>query len=202
MELDELKSIWEKKRTDFVPKDEHELAAMLKGNSQSIVHKLKRSVWFELIFTVIAGVALLAYALLLPNGALKWTSVSILALFVCYSVYYIKKLAVLNRFNPGDDNLRANLVKLIENLSSYLNFYTKSYTILYPVYFVLGLLFRGLESGSERFFETITNPRTILYLVLVGVVFYIATRIFTSWYLRKLYGNHLAKLRMLLSELD
>lgn len=201
MELEELKNIWQKNKEGFHPKGEAELATMLKGNSTSLVDKLKRSVWFELIFTIVAGVAMLAYAIKLPDGALKWTSVSILFLFVVYSFYYIKKILLLNQFQPGDDHLKANLEKLIENMSSYLNFYKRSYTLLYPVYFCLGLLFAALETGSDRFFETMSDPRTILYLLALAGVLYFLSTWFTSWYLEKLYGNHLRKLNLLLQEL-
>jgi hypothetical protein len=152
------------------------------------------------MFTLIAGLALLLYAIMFQSGALKWTSVSILVLFVVYSVYYVKKLLLLKNFRPGDNNLRSNLEELIANLTSYLTFYKRSYTVLYPVYFFLGLLFAGLETGSERFFETLAKPRTIIYLFLMaGVVYFLCTW-FTTWYLKKLYGNHLHKLKVLLQE--
>ncbi|HYC84900.1 MAG TPA: hypothetical protein VEB86_06745 [Chryseosolibacter sp.] len=201
MELDELKNIWQKNPSGFVPKGEDELARMLKGSSRSIVDKLKRSVWFELLFTVVSGIVLLLYAFSLPNGALKWTSVSILILFVAYPVYYIKKLVLLHRFNPGDDHLKANLEKLIDNLSSYLNFYIRSYTLLYPVYFVLALIFLAMERGSEQFFDSLSNPKTVAYLIVLAGIFYAASKLFTTWYLKKLYGNHLEKLKTVLSEL-
>src|SRR5687767_9890670 len=118
MELDELKDLWKKNDAGFRPKDEAELANMLRGNSKSIVDKLKRSVWFELIFTLIAGLVMLIYAFSLKSGYLKWTSVSLLILFVVYSFYYIKKLSLLNRFYQGQDNLKANLEKLIDSLTS------------------------------------------------------------------------------------
>jgi len=201
MELDELKSIW-KNNPDFQTKAESEIALMLKGTSQSIVHKLKRSVWFELIFTAIAGMGLLVYALTLPSGALKWTSISILILFVVYSFYYIKKLVLLKRFNPAIENVRANLEILINNLTGYLKFYKRSYTILYPVYFVLGLLFAAIERGTDEFIETLARPKTILYLIFVAGVFFFFSTWFTNWYLKKLYGNHLSKLKGLLNDLE
>jgi hypothetical protein len=200
MELDELKNIWQKNRPGFQSKDEAELATMLKGNSKSVVDKLKKSAWFELIFTFLAGVAMLIYALTLPNGALKWTSVSILLLFVAYSVYYIKKILLLNRFNPGVDNLKETVQKLVDNLSSYLRFYKRSYSILYPIYFVLGLLFGALETGSEVFIAKVTNPKTLMYLIFWGGIFFFLSTWVTTWYLKKLYGNHLDKLKSLLSE--
>ena len=201
MELEELKSIW-KNNPDFQAKDESEIASMLKGNSQSIVHKLKRSVWFELIFTAIASIGLLVYALTLPSGALKWTSISILVLCVVYSFYYVKKLLLLSRFNPATGNIRVNLETLIANLMSYLKFYKRSYTILYPVYFLLGLLFGIMERGLDEFINGLSKPKTILYLIFVAGTFFFCSTWLTNWYLKKLYGNHLAKLKGLLHDLN
>lgn len=202
MELDELKNIWQSNKTKFLPKGEEEIAMMLKGNSRSVVDNLKKSVWFELIFTLVAAIAFLVYAFNLPEGALKWTTVSILILFMSYTIYYIKKLLLLNRFNTGADHLKATLEKLVENLTSYLKFYRRSYTILYPVYFGLGLLFGGLETGSERFLQTLSNPKIIAYLMIMGGIFFFLSTWFTKWYLKKLYGNHLEKLLALLRELN
>ncbi|SKC88572.1 hypothetical protein [Ohtaekwangia koreensis] len=201
MELEELKSIWKNNDPGFRLKDESEIALMLKGKSQSIVDKLKRSVWFELVFTFVAGVALLIHALTLPSGALKWTAVSILLLFVVYSFYYIKKLTLLRNYNPGAENMRASLERLIDNLSSYLRFYKRSYTILYPIYFLLGLLFAAIERGTDNFLNTMTNPRTIFYLCTIALIFFFCSTWLTNWYLRKLYGNHLDKLKNLLDDI-
>lgn len=201
MELEELKSIWKSSDPGFSPKNEAEIAQMLKGNSQSIVDKLKRSVWFELIFTLVAGVSLLVYALTLPSGALKWTSVSILILFVGYSFYYIKKLTLLVNYNPAAENIRASLERLIDNLSSYLRFYKRSYTLLYPIYFALGLLFVAMERGMDKFLDNLSQPRTIIYLLVIGLIFFFCSTWLTNWYLKKLYGNHLEKLKGLLHDI-
>jgi hypothetical protein len=200
MELDELKNIWNKKQQDFQFKGVDDIAMMLKGNSRSVVDKLKRSVWFELLITVVAGVALLIYAFTLPNGSLKWTTISILVLFVGYLFYYLKKLSLLNRFN-ADENLKDNLQRLVDSLSSYLKFYKLSYTILYPLYFGLGILFGAIESGSQRFFEILFQTKTIATLLIVGSAFFFLCTWFANWYLKKLYGKHLDKLHSVLSEL-
>jgi hypothetical protein len=202
MELDDLKDIWKKTDADFRPKAEAELALMLKGNSKSIVNKLKRNVWIELIFTQVAGLALLIYALTLESGALKWTFVSILVLFVIYTFYYIKKLTLLNRFQSAADNLKGNLEKLITSLTSYLKFYKRSYTLLYPVYFCLGLLFGAVDRGFEAFKSSLVQPRTIGWLLVMAAVFYFSSTWLVTWLLKKLYGNHLDKLKSLLQELN
>jgi hypothetical protein len=201
MELDELKHIWNKKQQDFQLKGPDELAMMLKGSSRSVVEKLKRSVWFELLVTVVAGIALLIYAFTLPDGSIKWTTISILILFVAYSIFYLKKLSLLNRFN-ADENLKENLQRLVDSLNSYLRFYKLSYTILYPVYFGLGVLFGGIESGSERFFHILSQTKTIVSLLVVGLAFFFLCTWFANWYLGKLYGTHLQKLQTVLNELQ
>ncbi len=60
MELEDLKSIWKSGETVFQPKNEQEIAMMLKGRSISIVNKLKRNVWFELVFAIVVSVATVA----------------------------------------------------------------------------------------------------------------------------------------------
>jgi hypothetical protein len=202
MELDELKDIWRKKDAEFRLRGEDELASMIKGSSKSIVDKLKRSVWFELIFTSVSGILLLVYAFTLPSGALKWTSVSILAIFVGYCFYYIKKLALLMKFGRVQDNLKVNLETLIDNLSSYLKFYKRSYTILYPVYFFLALIFGAIERGVDEFLHVLSQPRTIGYLIALASLFYFCSTWLVNWFLKKLYGNHLDRLKKVLNDLN
>jgi hypothetical protein len=202
MELDELKYIWKKTDVAFQPKAEAELALMLKGRSKSIVAKLKRSVWFELILTLVAATFLLNYALGLSSGALKWISVSILLIFATYPFYYIKKLMLLHRFNGAHDNLKANLEKLISSLTNYLRFYERSYSVLYPVYFCLVLLFIGIERGLDEFIDSLTQPKTIAFLTFMAGVLFLLNKWVVSWLLKKLYGRHLEKLQGLLNDLN
>lgn len=200
MELDDLKSIW--RQPEFEPKQEAEIATMIKGRSNSIISKLKRSVWFELIFTLVCGLGLGGYALTLERGAMMYTIVSLIILFVLYLIYYIKKIILLNEFDPSTETLKSSLQNLLDRLTTYLNFYKKSYAVLYPIYFCLGLLFGALERGMDDFLQHVSQPRTILYLILLAGVFFFTTIWITNWYLKKLYGNHLDKLKELLQELQ
>jgi hypothetical protein len=201
MELEDLKSIWKSNAPEFLPKNEQEIALMLKGKSLSIIEKIKRNVWLELIFTLAVSVVLLIYAVSLKTGALKWTSISLLLMCLVYTFYYIKKLTLLNRFSGVKENLRENISMLIENLTGYLKFYKNSYAILYPVYFFLGLLFGALERGTVKYIAFLSRPSTIIYLLLMAALFFFISTWFASWYLKKLYGNHLDKLKNLLREL-
>jgi len=202
MEIEELKNIWKKQSEGFKPKDETELLTMLKGTSGSIIVRLKRNVWIELIFTCLGGLALLAYALTLPGGYLKWTSISILILFLASIPYYLKKLRLLNRFDASNENLKENLKILIRNLKGYLKFYKRSYSVLYPVFFLLGLLFTAIEHGTTGFLNKVTKPDVYLILVPGAALFFLFSSWLTAWYLKKLYGNQLEKLEGVLRELE
>lgn len=199
-ELDDLKSIWKQVKPG-VEKKEEEIASMIKGRSNSIINKLKRSVWFELIFTIVCGVALGICAVMLERGPFMWTIVSLIVLFTSYLFYYIKKIILLNQFDSSSENLKNSLEHLLKRLTTYLNFYKRSYAILYPVYFCLGILFGAIERGVDDFLNHISQPKTILYLVVLAGVFFVVTIFVTNWYLKKLYGNHLDKLKELLHEL-
>jgi hypothetical protein len=199
-ELEDLKSIW-KKQPAVETKQAEEIALMLQGQSKSIISKLKRNVWFELIFTIVCGLALGAYAFTLKNGALMWTIVSLVVLLVSYLFYYVKKIILLNQFTPVG-NLKENLTHLLNRLTTYLNFYKKSYAILYPVYFLLGLLFGAIERGVDDFVTHISQPRILIILGLLGATFFLLSFWITNWYLKKLYGNHIDKLKSLLNELQ
>ena len=202
MELDDLKSIWKQVRPGMEQKKEEEIASMIKGRSNSIISKLKRSVWFELIFTIICGLGLGICAIMLERGALMWTILSLIVLFVSYLFYYVKKIILLNQFDSSSENLKSSLEHLLKRLNTYLTFYKRSYAILYPVYFCLGVMFGAIERGLDDFINHLSQPKTILYLAFLAIAFFVLTIFITNWYLKKLYGNHLDKLKDLLNELQ
>ncbi len=201
MELDDLKNIWQKSE-GFKPKQEEEISSMLRRRSKSIITKLKWSVWFELTFTILAGLFLLYYSFTIPDGALRWTFMAFLLMFLGYAIYYVKKIRILHRFEEGRENIKMNLENLINDLEAYLKFYEKSYSIMYPIYTVLVFLFVIIDRGIDQFIEALKDWKMILYILLLIGVFLVSSLWFTKWYLNKLYGKHLKKLKELLSDLQ
>lgn len=201
-ELEDLKQIWRSHEQGYEPKKESEIAVMLQGRSNSIIGKLKRNVWFELIFTIACSVALLVYALTLEAGAIMWTIISLIVLFTAYLFYYVKKLLLLGKFDASGGNIKSSLENLYQKLTVYVNFYRKSYTVLYPVYFFLGLFFGALETGLDGFISRMREPKTVITLVVLMGLFFILGFVATHFYLKKLYGNHLTKIKELLNELQ
>ena len=199
MELEDLKNIW--KNRPFEPKQGAEIASMLTGKSKSVIAKIKRNIWLELLLTIIAGLVLLYYTLRVHEGALRWTLIAYLILFTGYIIYYVKKISLLNRFEGSEGNIKTNLERLINDLEVYIRFYRNSYSFLYPIYLILILLFLGLERGLDQLLELLQQRKMILYLVFFVSVFLASSLWLTNWYLRRLYGDHLQKLRNMLNDL-
>lgn len=199
-ELEDLKSIW-KQQSGYEAKNEAEIIEMLSKRSNTLIHKLKRSVWFELIFTLACMLVLGTYSVTLKGGALMWTILSLLVLLLSFTLYYVKKIILLNQYDAGHENLKDNLNHLLLRLDAYMKFYKRSYSILYPLFFALGLLFGALESGFDRFIEKFEKPMYTLSFIILSVVFMAGVYKITDWYLKKLYGNHIEKLRSLQKEL-
>jgi len=201
MELDDLKNIWQKSEP-FKPKREEEISSMLKRRSKSIITKLKWSVWFELTFTIIAGLLLLYYSFTIEDGALRWSFMAFLAIFMGYIIYYVKKIRILHRFEESVENIKANLENLINDLEAYLKFYEKSYSIMYPIYMVMVFLFVIIDRGIDQFIEVVKDWKMIAYILFLIAVFLTSSLWFTKWYLNKLYGKHLRKLKDMLADLQ
>jgi glucan phosphoethanolaminetransferase (alkaline phosphatase superfamily) len=200
-ELDDLKSIW-KGNKPFDAKPAEEIATMLKGRSNSPIAKLKRSTWFELLLTLTFGLGLLVYSFTLSSGALKWSLLVTLVLFMAYCIYYLKKIRLLNRFDPSQQTIRENLVKLINDLNAYLTFYKISYSVLFPSYFFLVLILTAIERGADAFWNQLSQPQTIVRLLIVSFIFIAITVFISKWYLKKLYGNHIETLKDLLHDIN
>ncbi|MCI0752118.1 MAG: hypothetical protein L0Y35_09790 [Flammeovirgaceae bacterium] len=201
-ELDDLKSIWKQKQPSFETKDADQIASMLKTKSTSIVSRLKKNVWFELIFTLVATVVIFAYSLTLPDGSLKWIFIFLMILFVAYIFYYVKKLTVLQQFDSSQGNLKETIQLLVHNLSVYLKFYRRSYSLLYPIGFIMVFILGIIERGLDNYLHALMQPRVLLAVIVVLVISLFCATWLTNWYLKKLYGNHLDKLREILRDLE
>lgn len=200
-ELEKLKSIW-KSSPDLPEKGEEEIAQMLDRESNFIITRLKRSVWFELIFTAVTALILLWAAMLTDNKHLLTIIVISLVLSVFYLIYYYRMLRTLGRYYLMQDNIKTRIKSLADALSSYLRFYKMSLIILYPLIFLFVIGMMAGRMGVENFLHLFSDTSFLLRFVLFIILCVVFVYSFSYWYLNKLYGNHLKKLHNLLKELE
>lgn len=200
MELEDLKNIWQKSDL-YKPRREEEITDMLKGRSQSIISRLRRNVWFELVFTIVGGILLLYYVFSIPSPSFRTAFILVLLSFLLYIIYYVRKIKLLNRFEGSQGNVRANLERLVRDLDAFLRFYYRSYTLLYPGYLMLIVILAIADQGLSEFLKSLRDWRTVAYLLFLVLLSFALSFWISKWYLGKLYGTHLQKLRGLLEEL-
>jgi len=210
MELDELKYQLNKKLDADQPKSASQLSLLLKKAATSVIHKLQRSLWIDMIINILVLLLFIWQALFNKLWSLRiyfstFIILSVVALLVL--IYLIKKIESLNSsVLPVKQNL--------EQVYKIINFYKVICFRLTMLFIPLCIFYAFLlgyiegKNGTSVDYSILVQkagPKIwiallllILYLGAVGVGVYY----FTKWFLNRLYGKYLIKLKSLIEELD
>lgn len=220
MDLDNLKEIWkEQDEKDFQPVNnrvpgpviashEDEIAAILRKRSQNPIAKIKRNLGWELGIIVVMYSVTMYYYITAWHG--KYWEIAVLLGIVgaSFVVYYFRKNRLLKEMQRVDNGVKANLEKRLHTLEQYTRFYFVSGTVLTPVtYFVAGLIvfFKTPSQTPERMpamMAHITGHEYFALFTISGVALAIGGYFLNIWYVNRLYGRHINKLKNLLNQLE
>lgn len=201
MELDSLKTIWNDLGDQHVVlKDDEKIIHMLKQRSQSPVAAMKRNLLIEIIAAILLyGLAIWYF---LAISARRYNEIAMLLgiVGVLCGIYYFRKYRLLQRMQCVTCEVRSNLQNQLTTLEKYVRFYFVSGVLLTPIaYFATGLIV----------LLNYPNPAVPLvfrdspgYIVFVGIGLFITISgyFFNRWYIRKLYGQHITRLKGLLEQ--
>lgn len=187
-ELEEIKEVLRVRLNEKRP-DAPSLHPGLLQRSSGTVSNLKRSLRFEMI----ACVAFLALTIISPlvlpvKGMVIYAVVvgSYCLLFLGYLSRLARRLDILHRQVPST-------LRSLETIHSIIKEYTRLYFRLcllsVPVFF--GLAFASLGNGASL------GAEHILVVIAWTIIIYV----FSKWYLRRLYGDHLAQLEININDL-
>lgn len=205
MELENLKSIWNdlsKVQDASINIDAKEISKLIKGKTQNAFSKIKRSLFFEIGFLLLATGIFIVLILYRNRFSEKPLVIAILVLFAVTAVYYISKYYQLQRINVQGHNLKENLNTLIKTLEKYLNLYFIGSIVLTPISALTGFLYGyGLHENSDNWLREVE----LHVWIAGGVTACLLTLLmipFMRWYLHKLYGNYLNELKHCFAELE
>ena len=209
MELDSLKYIWKKIEAPATGgNEEEEILALMQRRSEGPVARMRRNLYRECILILGTYLPTIGLYFLAFDGRLSGIGWLFVAILIFYAGYLYRKNSLLNKMQCAGCELRANLSRQVASLKRYTRFYVLSGTLLIPVMAVLsyGIIRWKFPPapGAELFYKLSGLPwwQNPLYwlaplaLVTVGVYY------LNAWYVRMLYGRHIAKLHELLDELD
>lgn len=200
MENEELKKWWAEASAQGADWSERDIEEALRGKSKSVIDRMKKSLWLEIGLVQLSMVALAWIAYSTDPGPIQWLILLMLLCYLSIGVYFSVKMRMLVRFDFYRTDLHTNLRDLIANMEAFLRVYRISYRWSFGVFYALGLFTVYLERGSEKTLEFISSFQGIVFLVgFTSAV--VAGLALERWYLNRLYGKHIANLRLLLNEL-
>jgi len=204
MELDDLKGAWKQKTQQTAKKllSDEELLAMLHMKAGNTIDLLKKSVRFELWFTVLFIIVCVAVVFTTADQTIRDISFITIIISCGFGYYYYKKLLMLNNLNIENKSIKENLTHLITQFEKFLWFYRWGFNILFPIALLAGA-FAGIQVSTEKdFIQLVSQIKLWAILILIFVPLTVLFNFGMKWYLKKLYGKHLSHLRFLLLELQ
>ena len=204
MELDHLKDLWQQQETEKVPEDPR---LLLGKKSLGPIAKMKRNLLIELIVVVLTYGLAIIYFFLASAGRLDSLAWVYLFLAIVFIVYFARKNRLLNEMECMSCQVKSNLSKQVTVLEKYVKFYMISGTVIVPMlalytYYILIPQLHFVNGNSN-------TPETDSTLILNALLWISGTILLTfsfyflnKWYVKKLYGNHIAKLKLMLEQME
>jgi hypothetical protein len=210
MELDSLKYVWHAMEVKPVPgQDSSQILAILQRKSHGPVGKMRRNLMGEFILILLVYTPAVLFYLFEFGGKLSEIAVLLFILMIFFAGYFYRKNQLLKQMQYPACDVRVNLERQIGVLQKYIRFYVLVGTIMIPVMVILSLLIihsrlPHYSSGSSLYYSLGVIPWyatsfawvTGLAVLTVGI-YYI-----NVWYVNRLYGRHIKKLRLLLDEMN
>jgi len=210
MELDELKIFLKEKLDSQHPeKSSEDISALMSKNTQSVIGKIKRSLWIEIItcivFTLVcAAVGLWGKYAWLRTYFLIFAGICFLFLPVLW--FLLQKTKKLSNASLP---VKSNLVLLVGILKEYVKRYFQLTIALIPITILIALSLGYSDASLHNpkvhnpFFQELTaSTRKIIFVVAYLIVFSAGMYYVTKWYLKKFYGNYIDQLQSLIKELE
>jgi hypothetical protein len=210
MELDELKILLkEKLNTRLSEKSTEDISALLTKKAQSVIDKIKRSLWIEIIACCVFTIACAVVGIFGKFASLRiYFSIFAVLCFLFLPILWFllkKSKKVSNTSLP----VKSNLQFLVKILKEYVKRYFQLTMALIPITiliaFSLGYSDANLHNPElhNPFFPTLNgSTRSIIFVVTYLILFSVGMYYVTKWYLKKFYGNYIDQLEGLIKELE
>lgn len=198
MELDNLKEVWQADAGKSLPGIKEEILLMLQKKSRSPIAKIKRNLHGEMMVVVVLYSASIIYYIISNKGRYWELALMLFLMGMLFMFYYYRKNKLLNEMECVTCEVKSNLERQVSMLGKYIQFYFVAGTLLTPIaYFTAGLIVLYKSPGFS-----ITGTQLLYWFIGIGIGVSILTYFLNIWYVNKLYGRHLKKLKELLLQME
>jgi hypothetical protein len=203
MELDELKNILkEKMGSDFRKFSAPDFENLIKGNTFSVLEKVKRSLVFEWFLAI--GLTLGFGIIAILNKEIYIRFFSGLSLIICIPfLFYLKSLGKkISLYENSTLNIRESLEQIIQILQRFTRLYFRISMGILPAAFLFGLIMGYLEINRTRLAGHFQWTRALYFYCFLFILWAVLNYFFSRWYIRKLYGTYLNEIKSHLKDLE
>lgn len=198
MELEQLKEIWSNVESKQPGPSASELQAMLQKKSQSPIAKMKRNLTWELI-TIIVFYSITIFSLRHYDKIFVSLTILLLIIGLLFGIYFYFKYRLLQSMECLTCEVKSNLQMQLQTLEKYVRIYFVFGNLLTPiVFFVTGFITYMQREGEL----TISPLRFWIIFSIIGILFSVLVYFLNKWYLHKLYGQHIRKLKDILHDME
>lgn len=204
MEIDHLKELWQQQDPEKTPEN---LGPMLEKKSNGPIAKMKRNLLVELIIVVVTyGIAIIYFFTAFSGrlNSLAWVYLFIGLVFI---IYFARKNKLLNEMECMACQVKSNLSKQVDVLEKYTRFYLLAGTAIIPLLALYSYLVLIPQSRYVNGNRNLSQGETSLLLEMilwpgVTILLTIGFYFLNKWYVKKLYGNHINKLKLMLEQME
>lgn len=207
MELEQLKEMWNSADKQQTDSSAEELQALLRKKSQSPIAKMRRNLLIELVVVLVLYTLIIVYYFLNFSGGMLALPVLLFVIGLVYVFYYIGKNKLLKKMECNSCEVKANLSMQVKTLEKYVRFYLVAGTAIFPLTMVVASCIILFYSPQSQQYPSALQSKQFI-VMFVGILI-AATALFTipvyyinKWYVRKLYGQHIERLKSIVDEMD
>lgn len=208
MELDEFKDLLNQKlENDHLHRSESDIAELLSKKANSVLVKIQKSLWFEIISAVVITIAFALIAITSKYQSFQIYFSVFTLVFIPFTIVFI---FLLKKTSSIDNNLpiKMNLQKIVNILEEFMKRYFQFTMVLIPICLIFSFALGYTEKEPIRFMDSLIDKYKPSALWLMGFTFLYATALiigvyyFTKWYLKKMYGKYVDELKKYINELN
>lgn len=197
MELDNLKDAWQGHLANVGADSNEHILSILQKKSQRPIARMKRNLLWELILVIVMYTGTILYYSTTSSGRYWQIALLLLLVGLLFVFYYYRKNKLLTEMECVACEVRSNLQRQVRMLEKYIRFYFLVGIILTPLcYFTAGLI--ALHKAPPNSM----NIQLYYWFFGAGAVIAIGNYFLNKWYVNKLYGQHVQKLKSLLSQME
>jgi len=204
MELELLKEIWVE--ADNKPANDPAwgdgILEMTKRVDLSIVSGMRRNLMIEVIVVLACVTAIAVFYFAAFNGQLQEVSWMYIMIAAGFLFYYYRKNALLKRMQCPVCDVRSNLEIQLNTLEKYVRLYLIGGTVLVPA--VLAAFYILVQHRHIMIlpFSNISAGRGLALYAALSVILTVTLFFFHRWYIYKLYGRYIQRLKQMLEEMN